>query len=167
MSVVAVRISMDKIEIASDSITVRGWTQDKGHNHGFAKLSKVQDMYIGFTGFAEEGCLFQVFCETHKPDQSLSENAIINFMSEFANWKNGKTGKFSIENDYIMVVNNRVFVIEGFLVREVATYEAIGAGRDYALAVLHLDHSAEKAVTVASELSVYCEKPVRVFVVEK
>lgn len=33
---------------------------------------------------------------------------------------------------------------------------------DFALAALHLGHTAEEAVEVATELSIYCEKPVQV-----
>ena len=38
---------------------------------------------------------------------------------------------------------------------------AIGAGEDYALASLHLGHTAKEAVETACELSVYCERPVK------
>ena len=42
----------------------------------------------------------------------------------------------------------------------IITYEAIGAGLDYALAALYLGHTVEDSVKTACELSVYCEQPI-------
>ncbi len=38
------------------------------------------------------------------------------------------------------------------------SYIALGSGRDYALATMHLGHNAVKAIEVACELDVYCGK---------
>lgn len=38
MSVVACRVYPDRIEIAADSIAVRGWTQSKGANVNYSKV---------------------------------------------------------------------------------------------------------------------------------
>jgi len=158
MSIVCCRVTEDKIEMASDSILVRGWTQNKS-NDKFAKMSEVNGMIIGGVGFAEETSLFQIFCETRKPG-AATESSLVNFISEFADWKNSKMERYKIENEYIIVVENKAFYIQSFFVKEIMAYEAIGAGMDFALAALYFGKSVPEAVSAACELSVYCEKPI-------
>lgn len=165
MSIVAVKIYEDRIAIASDSITVRGWTQSKSRN-SHSKLVCINNLYIGSAGLAEESSLLQVFCSTRRPEQA-TESAIINFFSEFSDWKCKKIGNASVTNDWILVMEDKVFLIEGFFVQEVFDFAAIGAGMDFALATLHLGHDVKKAVEIACELSVYCELPVKVFDIKK
>ncbi len=64
-------------------------------------------------------------------------------------------------------MDSHVFEIESFFVQEITDFAAIGAGRDFALAALHLGHDARKAVEVACKLSVYCEVPVKAYEVSK
>ena len=161
MSVVVVKVQLDKIDIAADSITVRGWTQSKDSNK-FSKLAKINGLFLGSVGLAEESSLLQVFCATRRPE-GPTEAAIVDFFSEFAEWKNKKIGKYTIENDYLLVVDHRVFQIERFFVHEITDFMAIGAGRDFALAALHLGHDVRRAVEVACELSVFCEMPVKAY----
>jgi len=162
MSIVAVKIDKDYIEIGSDSIIVSDATQDKGTNK-YHKLLKISDDYIiGSVGLCEECSLFQLFCNTRKPEQS-TELSILHFISDFAGWKNIKTQNYSIKNHFIIVFNNRVFRIQGFFVQEIVNFDAIGAGRDFALTALHLGHDVETAIEIACELSIYCEKPIKKF----
>ncbi|MCL4295665.1 MAG: hypothetical protein KJ077_08055 [Anaerolineae bacterium] len=159
MSVVACRIREDGYEIAADSITVRGYTQTKGENTSLSKLFETKDMVVGTVGTAEEGSLFRLFCATRKP-AAASEYAMLEFFSEFSEWKEKKTSNSSIENSYIIGFGDKCFAVEQWLVEEILTFQAIGAGMDFALAALHLGHSVRVAVETAIELSVYCESPV-------
>lgn len=165
MSIVAVKVTPTCIELASDSIMVRGYTQSKSINK-YSKLVKINDMFIGSVGTAEESSLLWVFTNTRRPEQA-TESALLTFLSEFADWKNSKIGKASIENEYIFVLGTKVFQVENFFIQEVLEYAAIGAGMDYALAALYLGFSVEKAVETACELSVYCEKPINYHCIEK
>ena len=83
-------------------------------------------------------------------------------MSEFSNWKKGKAEKSGLDNSYLIGFEGKVFSVNGWFIQEVITYEAIGAGMDYALAALYLEKSAEEAVKVACELSIFCEEPIQV-----
>ena len=165
MSIVAVKVLENTIEIASDSITVRGWTQSKSNN-SFSKLVQVNGMTIGGTGGAEESALLYVYCSTRRPEQP-TEGSIINFFSEFASWKNEKTNSSAVGNDYIFIFDGHAFSVESFFVQEITDFCAVGAGMDFALAALHLGHDVVKAVEVACELSVYCELPVKKFVIPR
>ena len=161
MSVVACKILPNGYEIASDSISIRFWTQSKGDNTKFSKLFEVNDIVIGSVGYAEESSLLQIYCTTRKPAEA-TESAILEFMSEFSNWKKGKAEKSGLDNNYLFGFEGKVFSVNGWFIQQVLTYEAIGAGMDYALAALYLDKSAYDAVKVACELSIFCEEPIQV-----
>ncbi len=163
MSVVAVKVTNKKITIGADSIIAFGWTQEKDK---LAKLEEVNGMIIGSVGVAQEGALFRVFCRTRKP-RAADVESIIDFMSDFQDWLKNKIDDSTIENGYILVFDKKVFNIEGFYVKEVTDYTAIGAGMDFALAALYLGNSVEESIKAACHLSVYCEEPVNMFYVEK
>jgi len=164
MSIVCCKVSKNMIEVASDSISVRGYTQSKGQNIRLAKLTKVNNLIIGSVGLAQESVLMQLFCETHQI-KSPDIDSILTFLSEFSDWKKGKIDNSNIDNSYIFVLKGKAFAIGGYLVSEITDYEAIGAGMDYALAAMYLGHGVKDAVKVACELSVYCEEPV-IYMVE-
>lgn len=163
MSVVAVKVTNKKITIGADSIIAYGWTQEKDK---LAKLEEVNGMIIGSVGIAQEGALFRVFCRTRKP-RSADVESIVDFMSDFQDWLKNKTDESNIENTYILVFDKKVFNIEGFYVKEVTDYTAIGAGMDFALSALYLGNSVKDSIKAACHLSVYCEEPINIFEVEK
>lgn len=163
MSVVAIRkIEKGKFEIAADSIYVRGWTQGKDPN---VKLWKVGDMIAGSAGRMAVSGLFREYIENHRP-KSNSEWGWVNFMSDFICYATKIDSKLSSDdNEFIVVWKKKAFFLVGMSVQEIKTFFAIGAGTEYALTALHLGHSAKEAVNVACELSIYCEKPIKVFLV--
>ena len=163
MSVVAVRVTKKKITIGADSILVSGWTREKDK---LAKLNKANGMIIGDVGDAEEGALFLLFCKTRKPREA-SVDAIVEFMSEFQDWMNNKTGESKLSNQYILIIEKKAFMIEGFFIKEVTDYTAIGAGMDFALSALYLGNSVKESIKAACHLSVYCEEPINIIEVEK
>lgn len=159
MSIVCCKVTEDHIEIASDSIGIRCGTQEKGNNK-YAKLIEMNGMIIGGVGGAGETGLFQMFCETRKP-KNADEFSVMSFFSEFLSWKQEKTKMYESKNQYILAFEGHAYYIEqNFFVREILTYEATGAGMDYALSALYLGHDVCKAVETSCELSIYCEKPI-------
>ena len=163
MSVVAVKIKKDKIVIGADSILVSGWTQEKDK---LAKLNEVNGMVIGDCGDAQEGALFLVYCKTRKPREASVE-ALIEFMSEFQDWMNDKIGETKLNNQYIIVLEGKAFMMEGFFIKEVTDYTAIGAGADFALPCLALGHDVKTAIEMSCHFSIYCEKPVNLLEIKK
>ena len=163
MSVVAVKVKKGKIVIGADSILVSGWTQEKDK---LAKLNEVNGMVIGDCGDAQEGALFLVYCKTRKPREA-SVDALIEFMSEFQDWMNDKIGETKLNNQYVIVLEGKAFMMEGFFIKEVTDYAAIGAGMDFALSALYLGNSVKEAIKAACHLSVYCEEPVNIIEVKK
>ncbi len=161
MSVVACKITDSGYEIAADSITVRGITQTKNQTD-HVKLYETNGMVIGGVGSAEENSLMRLFAETHRPS-GADEYSILDFLSEFVEWKKKKTDNNStFRNSFMIGFQGCVFTAEQWHVHKINTYMAIGAGMSYALAALYLGHSAEKAVETAIELSTQCEAPILV-----
>ena len=107
MSVVAVKVTKNKITIGADSILVSGWTQEKDK---LAKLNKVNGMVIGDVGDAQEGALFLLFCKTRKPSEA-SVGGLVEFMSEFQDWLDKKTGETKLSNEYILIIEKKVFMM--------------------------------------------------------
>ena len=163
MSVVAVKIKKDKIVIGADSIIVSGWTQEKDK---LAKLNEVNGMVIGDVGDAQEGGLFLVYCKTRKPREA-SVDALVEFMSEFQDWMNNKIGETKLTNQYVIVLDGKAFMMEGFFIKEVTDYTAIGAGMDFALSALYLGNSVKEAIKASCHLSVYCEEPINIIEITK
>lgn len=163
MSVVAVKVTKNKITIGADSILVSGWTQEKDK---LAKLNKVNGMVIGDVGDAQEGALFLLFCKTRKPSEA-SVGGLVEFMSEFQDWLDKKTGEAKLSNEYILIIEKKVFMMEGFFIKEVTDYTSIGAGMDFALSALYLGNSVKDSIKAACHLSVYCEEPINIIEVEK
>lgn len=165
MSVVAVRVNEKNIEVAADSIVVRGDTMR--NDSGFKKLFKVNDMIIGAVGSAEECALFKYFCRVNLLEEP-TEKCILEYMVNFLNFKINMTPNYpDLENAYIIIVGGKAFQVEGLLVQEIEEYAAIGAGEDFATAALYLGHTAEEAVKVSCALSCFVSDPIVKYVVEK
>ena len=160
MSVVVGKVlESGKIQLASDSITVRGYTQRKnGSSH--SKLWRTdQDMVVGSVGVCAESAMLQQFLTSHKL-AGPEVGAVLGMFQDFAVWQKGVTDKYEVTNGYLVGFEGHLFGFSGWFVDEVTTFEAIGAGADFALAALHLGHDVAKAVEVAIELSVFCEPPI-------
>jgi len=163
MSVVAVRIEKNKIIIGADSILVNGYTQEKDK---LAKLFQNDFMVVGDVGQAQEGALFQIYTKTRKPREASIEG-ITEFLFEFYQWKKEKTESTELTNDYIIVFEGKAFLVEGFYVKEIKEYMAIGAGMDFALAALYLGSSVHDAIKTACHLSILCEEPINIIEINK
>jgi ATP-dependent protease HslVU (ClpYQ) peptidase subunit len=160
MSVVACRVKLDTIEVASDSQTTHGYSLTKGKELRHSKLWRVNDMTVGVVGYAEDGALMQLFAKTHRPKEA-TEDAVLEFVAEFHTWVQSRTNNNG-KLDYAAIIafSGKAFYIEDYFVTEIASFWAIGSGDDYAKAALHLGHEVEKAVEVACELNLYCELPI-------
>ena len=75
--------------------------------------------------------------------------------------------KDEIETTYKFVYDKKVFNIEGFYVKQVTDYAAIGAGMDFALAALYLGKTVKDSIKAACHLSVYCEEPINLIKINK
>lgn len=157
MSVVAARVYKDKIVMAADSIIVRGWS--KRTDHDIVKINEINGMIVGSTGYAQELSLMWQYMTTHKP-ATATEKDVLTFVVEFSRWKRELIGSGSVDNTYLMAYDGHLFQIEDMLVYEVSEWSAVGAGEDFANAVLYMGNSPRDAVKVACELSCLVSEPI-------
>lgn len=157
MSVVAVKVYKDKIVFAADSIVVKGWSKTETLDH--IKLCKINDMIIGSVGNCDESSLMQQYAKTHKP-AAPDDKSVLEFVVEFYRWKKDLTGDWSIKNHYILGFEGHAFYLEGMFISEILDRHAIGAGEDFANAVLYLGHTPREAVKAACELSCFVSEPI-------
>jgi len=160
MSIAVVKIHKDKIELGADSIIIRGDTLNNRDND--AKLKKIEEGFcFASAGLAMEIEMFFLFCKTRKPSGNEEED-ILNFFEEFREWLYKKTDMSKIGNSFLIVFEGKAFYFHKYYIKEVKDFEAIGAGRDFALAALYLEKTVKEAVKVACDLSVYCAEPVNI-----
>lgn len=159
MSVVVVKVYKDKIEMASDSIIVQGWTKLNNAQNKIVKMMKYNDMIIGGCGNVDEMSLFFHYMKTHIIE-NMDEKSVLDFAIEFRRWKNDLTGDNGLVNPYIIAYKGKAFAIEGMLVFPIDDYYAIGAGEDYALGALYMGAAPREAVKVACELCAFVAEPI-------
>ena len=164
MSVVAARVYKDKIVMAADSIVVRGWS--KRTDHDIVKINEINSMIVGGTGYAQELSLMWQYMTTHKP-AIATEKEVLAFIVEFSKWKRDLIGNGSVDNTYLMAYGGHLFQIEDMLVYEISEYSAVGAGEDFANAVLYMGNSPRDAVKVACELSCFVAEPIIEYSMQK
>lgn len=162
MSVIAVKVHEDRLEVAADSIVVKGYSK---RTDQLSKLVEVNNMIIGGVGTAEDNSLMFRYAQTHRPASS-TEQDVLAFIAEFSIWKKDY-GSATISNAYIILYDGKAWCVEGMLVYEIKTFDAIGAGCDFAAAALFLQHDAVEAVRVACHLSCYVAEPIISFVMMK
>jgi hypothetical protein len=143
--------------IAADSIQVRWPTQVVGLGK-FTKLWDEGPLVIGTVGTCEEGGLMRLFSMNHQP-HGADVRSITEYLGEFGAWKKTSTESGKVENHSLLGWRGRLFHCEGLFADEIAAYDAIGAGQDFALAALYLGHSPIEAVEAATALSTLCQGP--------
>lgn len=157
MSVLACTVDKKKIIICSDSIVVYG--EEFQRKDRTTKLQKVNNMLVGFAGSTEEGALFIRFCKSRRPER-VTPDGVQDFLTDFLADKIRKTEKSEIDNAFLLAIDGKAFIMEGFEVKQIEDYEAIGMGKPYAITALYLGHDAKTAVEVAIEHSMFCEYPI-------
>lgn len=160
MSVVCAKVYDNRIEIASDSIRLYGITKSTEA----IKLFQENEVIVGGCGFTTETSLMRNYIRTHKPE-SNSEMDVSRFIVDFVKWKNDYSDSKTIQNSYLLIFNGKLFYIEDLSAREVKTFAAIGAGRDFGITAMHLNCSPKEAVKVASDLCCYVSEPIIEYVV--
>ncbi len=159
MSVVAAKIYSNRIEMAADTICIRGSSKMNGAENKHTKLFRFQDLVVGGVGASEEISLFQRFMKSHMI-KDVNEDGILDFLLEFKKWKRDLCGDDDIENRYMIASKGKCFSTNGLFVFRVDDYYAIGAGDDFARGAMYMGASPVEAVKVACDLCVYVSEPI-------
>lgn len=112
MSVVVCKVRKDKIEMASDSIAVRGWTKLNNAQNKVIKMTKYKDMILGGCGNADEISLFFHYIKTHTIE-NIDEKSVLDFVIEFRRWKKDLTEDSSFVNPYIIAYKGKHLLLKG------------------------------------------------------
>ena len=157
MSIIAIRRTDTGFEIASDSIGVWGNTQVKDAE----KLWQISgDLILGSVGQSSLGTLMKDFISDGRASRKYGKR-MAGFALQFHLFAR-KYDLKSEDNSFIIVYKSEAWMLNGLHVARINKYEAVGAGRDYALAALHLGFSALEACEVACDLCTQCERPIKV-----
>ncbi len=159
MSIVAAKVYKDRIEIAADSICVRGDSKINGADKKHTKLFRVNDLVVGSVGYSEESFLFQQYMKIHMIKE-MNEDGILNFLIEFKRWKKDLCGDGVIENRYMIASKGKCFCTHELFIFRVDDFFAIGAGGDFARGAMCMGATPEEAVKIACELCVYVSEPI-------
>jgi ATP-dependent protease HslVU (ClpYQ) peptidase subunit len=161
MTVIALRVKKEEIVIGSDTQTTCGYNTYKDSQGSIYKNSSkiliINDLVIGVAGAVKNNCLLSIFCKNHKPKLS-TEDGILDFLVEFNDWAKSKDESSRLEdNQFLIVYGGKAFeVVDGYLVREVSNYTAIGSGMFLALGAMYFDKSVEEAIEVSKEFDAFC-----------
>lgn len=165
MSVVAVKIYPSKIVIGADSFV--GFNYDTQLKDKDVKIFRQNGLVVGGVGYATDIVLLKLFSKTRKPERP-DEDSILNYLIEFRDWMRKKNDKYENKTDFMVVFKSKAFLATSSLyIKEIKTFEAMGAGMNMAQTALHLGCNVREALNVATELSIYCEKPLNIFEVRK
>lgn len=159
MSVVVTKVTDKEIVMVADSQITSGQTAEYKQD---AKISQVGGITFGAVGYARDGVLLRIFCETHTPKAATADD-LLTFFAEFDEWVQKRTNNTQINSTFHFVFKGKAFLVESYRIAEITNYDAIGSGRDYALGCLYLGETPERAVEAACDLNIYCQKPINVF----
>jgi ATP-dependent protease HslVU (ClpYQ) peptidase subunit len=168
MSVAAVKVYEDRIIIGADSQLTLGDGSHKKEVEN-AKIWEGNNIIVAGAGEIYEFSLFVIYCKANNPIHA-TDTGIFHFFVDFVAWKTEKLQReeFKLDCSYLFIFGKKAFLIdEDFYIKEINTYQAIGAGMTYAEAALYLGHSVDEALKVACRLSPDCEEPLTIFTIKK
>jgi ATP-dependent protease HslVU (ClpYQ) peptidase subunit len=170
MSVVVCKITSDKIILASDSRVTNndniyiGSTIDKIH--------KIGEAFIGTVGTVSESNILLGYIKDNAPPGDKYD--LIKYFSEFYKYRNDldetlapKEKDRLSDNEFILIVDKKAFLISDLFVEEISNYIAIGHGSKYAMGAIENGASISEAINISCKLSSVCGLPVKSITIDK
>lgn len=156
MSVLAVRVLENSIEIASDSlVTQYNSLQSEFEN---CKLFKISDNFvIGGVGYLRDLSLIKMYAMDHKPSNNDFKNIFL-YISEYVEYIRKHYPEYDpIESSYYIIYNGKCYRADGgYDLVEITDVDAMGSGMEPAYAVLLMGHDVFDAVEIACKVNPYC-----------
>jgi ATP-dependent protease HslVU (ClpYQ) peptidase subunit len=173
MSVVAVKITKDKIVFGADTQTTYG--SNKILESYYGKIFDINGTYLGGVGSSFEIQFMRRFLEEKRLSKNFTEKDFNNLMIEFADYLKEKTKEDSksIENNYILVHDKKAYLFHNWLIREVTEFEAIGSGGETARTAYqvfketNIDPDLKQILSVTCKIDLYCHEPLQIFEISK
>ena len=156
MSVVAVKVSDNYIEIASDSLVTEYNSIQKEMLN--CKLYKIADNFvIGGVGYLKDLSLLKMYATDHYPSDNKYKS-IFTYMSDYIEYIRKYYSNYSPEHSsYYIIYNGVCYMVDGgFDIVEIDDIHSIGSGLEPAYACLLMGSSIKKAIEIASQVNPYC-----------
>jgi ATP-dependent protease HslVU (ClpYQ) peptidase subunit len=164
MSVVACKVTKDKIYLAADSRISRGKYIAPGLK--FKKIRKVEGLIVAMTGTCSEGDLFIRYIEENEFPYRAKD--IPTFMSDFYAYRDTVHAKLApkgedelSECNFIVVLNGNAYFISGLTVFKIKKEFAIGSGDDFASGALSKGATVQEAVEITCRHCSECGPPIQ------
>lgn len=162
MSVVACKVTKDKIYLAADSQLTKGNYKCRGLKYN--KIRKIKGLVVCVAGTCAEADMFiQYIRENEFP---YRKRDIPTFMADFykrrdkINAKLVPEGKDDISNcTFMIIMNNNAYQVSDLFVTKIVDIFAIGSGEAYAMGAMGMGATVEEAVAVACEYNIECSLP--------
>lgn len=164
MTVIAVKVKKDLIEIASDNQT--SWNRNKKEKannsdnemKSFGKLYQTNGMTIGMAGSVAHIGLFYVFSKTHKP-KNKDRDSVLDWVLEFKTYAKDKAGINFNDLNFggILVFEGLAFVFyDDTSVYIVDEFDSIGSGRWLCLGSLNVGSTIKEAISTSIKYDLFC-----------
>ncbi len=169
MSIVACKITKDKITMAADTQMTCG--DFKHPSLAFKKIVKIGDVVIGSTGTCSEVQLLHGYIKDNGIPATIKELQI--FFSNFHKYRNSINDKICKNEEkntdchHLIVINDKVFFTNDCYIDEVKEFFSIGAGDAHSDAVLAMGGTVKDAVKMACRFSIYCGLPLQYIEIKK
>jgi len=164
MSIIACRVTKDKIYIAADSQLTCG--NDRRPGLAYKKITKIRDIVLCVVGTCTEANLLVEYIKENKVPRSPRKLTL--YMSDFYKWRDEVSPTLTPEEkdrtsncQFIFIVGGRVLNTSNLFVAEVLEFHAIGSGEDYAIGAMECGASVKRAVEVACKYNNDCGLPVQ------
>jgi hypothetical protein len=171
MSVIAVKVYDERIEIAADSQATSNSHREVLDEKN-AKLFVCGNMIIGVSGYYRSIPMLRAYLEKN-PQDIHSIVGVYEFLKNFRIWekeiKDTESSDDSDDQNLIIVTNGKAFYIDNYEVKEVSRSEAIGSGSLVASVIMDYDPytSVCTAVKAAIKHDIYCGPPIVHYIMEK
>ena len=170
MSIIACRVTPEKIYLAADTQLTRG--QDKRWGLKYKKMRKVAGLVICSVGTCSESDLFCKYIEENEFPYCKKDIPI--FMADFYAYKEDFHEKMKTKDDedisdctFLIVFKNNVYQVADLFVAKVKDFIAIGSGECYAIGAMEMGASVQEAVGVTCKYVCACGLPVQYMEIER
>ena len=165
MSVVATVITENAIYLGADSAVTYG--EHTQISHPSSKVFVEGDIIVGGVGDPDHVTLFRTFLQENPPQ----EPTLIELVEMFQDFRqyvsdHGTSIQDQVGNyksQFHLIMNGTAWVIDGYFIRQIESYEAVGEGEDYARSALYLGHDIVDALDVACKFNIFCEYPLWIY----
>uniref|UniRef100_A0A6H1ZGZ9 Proteasome endopeptidase complex n=1 Tax=viral metagenome TaxID=1070528 RepID=A0A6H1ZGZ9_9ZZZZ len=170
MSIIACRVTKDKIYLAADTQLTRG--SDIRPGVKYKKIRNVKGLVIAAVGTCTEVDLFTKYVKEN--EFPYRKRDIVTFMADFYAHRDTVNAKLIPKGDddvssgtFIIVFNGNAYSISDLFVAKINDLYAIGSGEPYALGAMEFGATVQEAIEITCKYSTDCSVPIQYMEIER